>query len=460
MPYSYEIWHMISLSLSGGVMQTLWQDLRYGARMLVKNPSFTLIAILTLAFGIGANTAIFSVVDAVLLRSLPYRESDRLAMVWRHVPQTNDIFPLNPANFFTLREQNQSFEAMAAFSNIDWSGNLTGDGEPERLQGILVSADLFQLLGVEPVRGRAFLPEEEQPGRNQVALITNGLWRRRYGADERAVGKAITLNGQNYTIIGVLPPDFQLAQGVEIWAPLALDAKGKADEDNAYLAPVIARLKSGVTIGQAHAEMNAILRRNQPDQNKGPWAKVVTVQENLVQEVNRPLLILLGAVGFILLIACANVANLLLARSAARRQEMAVRLALGASRWRLIRQMLTENLLLGFLAAAAGLIVALWGCDFLVSGLPEYMSAANPRLKTLGIDGRALGYALALSILTSLIFGLAPAAQASDLRVNETLKDGGKGVDRGFKGRRLRQALMVSEVALSLTLLIGAGLLL
>jgi hypothetical protein len=203
-------------------MGSLLQDLRYGARMLSKKPGFTLIAVITLALGIGANTAIFSVVDAVLLRSLPFRESDRLAMVWRHVPQTNDIFPLNPANFFALREQNQSFEAMAALSNIDWSGNLTGDGEPERLQGNLVSANLFQILGVEPVRGRAFLPDEEQPGRNQVALITNGLWQRRYGADDRAVGKTITLNGQNYTIIGVLPPDFQFVQGVEIWAPLSL----------------------------------------------------------------------------------------------------------------------------------------------------------------------------------------------------------------------------------------------
>src|SRR5262245_36432401 len=441
-------------------MGSLLQDLRYGARMLAKKPGFTLIAVVTLALGVGANTAIFSVVDAVLLRSLPYRDSDRLVMVWRNGPQTNETLPLNPANFFALKEQNQSFEAMATFSNIDWSGNLTGDGEPERLQGNLVTANLFSVLGVEPIRGRVFLPEEEQPGGNQVVLITNELWRRRFGADDQVVGKAITLNRQSYTVIGVLPPDFQLAQGVEIWTPLALDAKARADDSNLYLSPVIARLKPGMTIGQAHAEMNAILRRNQPDQNKGPWAKVVTVQENLVQEVNRPLLILLGAVGFILLIACANVANLLLARSSERRQEMAVRLALGAGRWRLMRQVLTESLLLGFLGSAAGLIVALWGCDFLVSGLPEYLSAANTRLKTLGIDDHVLGFALALSFLTALIFGLAPAIQASVLRVNEALKDGGKGMGSGFQGRRLRQALMVSEVALSLALLIGATLLL
>jgi putative ABC transport system permease protein len=441
-------------------MQTLWQDLRYGARMLLKNHDFTTIAILTLALGIGVNTAIFSVVDAVLLRPLPYQDSDRLVRVWRHIPQTNGAFSLNPANFFALKEQNQSFEAMSAFSNIDWSGNLTGDGEPERLQGCRVSANLFSLLGVQPSRGRAFLPEEEQPGRNQVVLITSGLWQRRFGADEMVIGRSVTLNGQNYTVIGVLPPDFQLAKDVEIWSPLALDAKAKADEDNSYLDPVIARLKPGVTIDQAQAEMNAILRRNQTDQNKGPWIKVVAAQDDLVQEVKRPLQIMLGAVGFILLIACANVANLLLARSASRRQEMAVRLALGASRWRLIRQMLTESLLLGLLGGAAGLIVALWGSDFIVGGLPEYLSAVNPRLKALGIDGRALGFAFAASFLTSVIFGLAPAIQASSLRVNETLKDGGKGTGRGFQGRRLLQGLMVSEVALSLALLIGAALLL
>jgi putative ABC transport system permease protein len=441
-------------------MQTLWQDLRYGARMLLKNPGFTTIAILTLALGIGVNTAIFSVVDAVLLCSLPYQDSDRLALVWRHIPQTNDTFALNPANFFALKEQNHSFEAMAAFSNIDWSGNLTGDGEPERLQGCPVSANLFSILGVQPSRGRAFLPEEEQPGRNQVVLIASGLWQRRFGADEKVIGRSVTLNGQNYTVIGVLPPGFQLAKDVEIWSPLAFDAKAKADEDNNYLAPVIARLKPGVTIDQAQAEMNAILRRNQTDQNKGPWVKVVAVQKDLVQEVKRPLLIMLGAVGFILLIACANVANLLLARSASRRQEMAVRLALGASRWRLTRQMLTESWLLGLLGGAAGLIVALWGSDFILGGLPEYLSAVNPRLKSLGIDGRALGFAFAASFLTSVIFGLAPAIQASGLRVNETLKDGGKGTGRGFQGRRLLQGLMVSEVALSLTLLIGAALLL
>src|SRR5262245_43570601 len=441
-------------------MQTLWQDLRYGARMLLKNPGFTTIAILTLALGIGVNTAIFGVVDAVLLRSLPYQDSDRLALVWRQNQQKNDTFALNPANFFALKEQNHSFEAMAAFSNIDWSGNLTGDGEPERLQGCPVSANLFSILGVQPSRGRAFLPEEEQPGRNQVALITSGLWQRRFGADERVIGRSVTLNGQNYTVIGVLPPGFQLAKDVEIWSPLAFDAKAKADEDNNYLAPVIARLKPGVTIDQAQAEMNAILRRNQTDQNKGPWVKVVAVQKDLVQEVKRPLLIMLGAVGFILLIACANVSNLLLARSASRRQEMAVRLALGASRWRLIRQMLTESWLLGLLGGAAGLIVALWGSDFILGGLPEYLSAVNPRLKSLGIDGRALGFAFAASFLTSVIFGLAPAIQASGLRVNETLKDGGKGTGRGFQGRRLLQGLMVSEVALSLALLIGAALLL
>ncbi len=261
---------------------------------------------------------------------------------------------------------------------------------------------------------------------------------RRFAADEGIIGRDIKLNAQNYTVIGVLPPDFQLGKDVEIWSPLALDAKARTDFDNHYLSPVIARLKPGVTIGQAQSEINAILRVNQSDPNQGPWAKVVDMQEDLVKEVSRPLLILLGAVGIIALIACANVANLLLARSAGRRQEVAVRLALGASRWRLIRQMLTESLLLGFLGGAAGLIVALWGSEFLASGLPEYLSSVNPRLKSIGFDARVFGFASALSFLTSVIFGFAPALHVTGLKLNETLKDSVKGMD--IKGRTLRQA--------------------
>jgi putative ABC transport system permease protein len=438
-------------------MRTLIQDLRFGARMLVKKPGFTSIAVITLALGIGANTAILSVAYEALLRPMPYRNPDRLVMIHRFDPKTGDVAPLTNAGFFKLKAQNNSFEGME-LAGEDWVAIRTGSGDPERLLGLFVPANLFPFLGVQAARGRTFLPEEEQPGRNQVAVISHGFWRQRFDGDEQALGKKLTLNGRTYTIVGVMPPDFQTYRSNDLWAPLTLTEEEKAN-DRRQRYQVMARLKPGVTIQQAQSEVDALARRDQPDPEKVIHHKVISLREELVEDTQPALLALLVAVGFILMIACANVANLTLARAATRQQEVAIRLALGASRWRLIRLMLTESLLLGFLGSGLGLLVSLWVADFLSSGLPDYLLVANPHLKTLSISLTALGFTLALALLTSVIFGLAPALQSSRQRLNETLA-GNKGAVRGFQGRRFRQSLIVSEVALALALLIGSALML
>ncbi|HXU39087.1 MAG TPA: ABC transporter permease [Blastocatellia bacterium] len=451
-------------------MESFLQDLRFGFRTLLKHPGVSAVAIIAIALGTGANSAIFSVVNAVLLRPLPYQNPDGIVLVWgKNATTSRDA--LSVPDYLDYRSQNSVFAEMAAFAYDDFNLN-TGD-EPEHVQGTMVSANYFSVLGATLSKGAAFGPEDDQPGAGRIAIISNGLWKRRFGSDPNLIGQPILLNGASFIVTGIAAANFQSPNpedNPQVWVPLSLDG-GDRLRVPASVSPAsltnrrsrfligIARLKPGVIVRQAQSDLDGMasrLEQQYKDTNAGIGASVVSLREHIVGKIQSALVVLLAAVGFVLLIACANVANLLLARAATRQKEIAIRTVMGAGRLRLIRQMLTESVLLAVVGSAFGLAFAYGEIKLLLS-----LNPANiPRLSDIEIDGRVLGFTFLIAILTGIIFGLAPALQASKTELNEALKEAARGSTGGINRQRVRSLLVVSEVALTVLLLIGAGLML
>ena len=439
-------------------MNDLWQDLRYGARMLMKNPGFTLIAVMTLALGIGANTAIFTVVNAVLLRPLAYQEPERIMALWPD-RESSSFQGVSESKFVFWRAQNQSFDSLAATQGVGSGINLAGGNEPEFVSGLRVSADFFRVLGVTPALGRGFTAEEDAPGGERVVILSHELWRRRFNADPAQIGRSISLNGNDFIVVGVLPAGFHYSERGDVLLPMQIDPATRAEGHN---ADVLGRLKPGVTQVQARADLQRVFAQFKAVNPGMLWRgergiRAEPYLASLTEPVRQLLLILFGAVSCVLLIACANVANLQLTRAAGRKKELGIRLALGAGGWRLARQLVTEGVLLALLGGGTGLLFAVWGVEALVSLMPEGLI---PRANETGFDVNVLVFTLGTAVLVGVLFALAPALRARSLDLNGVLKDGmGKGSTSGERGR-LQSVLVVAEVALALMLLIGATLLL
>jgi len=454
-------------------METIWRDLCYGLRTLARKPGFTVVAILSLAIGIGANSAIFSVINSLLFRPLPFSDADRLMILWNRSPGLNIAQDwLSPGEYVDIKNENQVFEEVAC--TIDGSFNLTGDGLPEHVDGARVSSSLFPLLGANAAEGRVFLTEEDEPGKPQTVILSHGFWERRFGSDRDVIGRALNLNGNNFTIVGIMPREFSLGKEVmptvngiknaEILLPLPMSQALRATRTHEDYN-IFGKLKPSVTVAQAQADLDAIVERMKeryPESyppNSGFTISAVPLLQQVVGDIRRALVVLLGAVTFVLLIACANVANLLLSRASIREKEIAIRTAVGASRRRILGQLLTESVLLSLFGGIAGLAVAFVA----VKALRIFGPQSVPRLNEIGIDLRVAAFTFLVSLITGVIFGLVPALRASRVDLNEVLKDGGRGsVGAGvFAGghHRVRNLLVIAEVALSLILLIGAGLL-
>src|SRR6185312_3230924 len=438
------------------------KDIRYAARSLMKRPGFTVVAVLTLALGIGANTAIFSVVNAVLLQALPFKDPQQLVSI-KKSPNAGGFPGLAAYEYLAWHERNKVFDGIAAYSSDNF--NLTGQGDPERISCAQVTAGLFPLLGAQPLQGRVFTAEEDRPGAAGAIVVNESFWRRRYGSSPAMIGSSLTLNDKKYEIVGVMPSNFRFPSEYEIWMPLALDPVVETQGETFSLIDVVARLKPGVSVQSAQADINLISKQvseQAPLQRREALPRAVVditpLHRDLVAGIRTTVLVLWGAVGLVLLIACANVASLMLSRTLARQREMAVRAAVGARRWQLIRQLLTESVLLGLGGGVLGVLLAAWSTSSLVSLIPTELAGAINNFKGIAIDRQMLVFTVLISTVTGIIFGLAPAITASRPDLVKSLREGAGYAIGGFGWRSLRGWLVVAELALALVLLLGAGL--